>query len=152
MISEEKRKLIIDLRTTGKTEEEIANILSTSQSTVSYWIIRHKATGSVKSKEKSGRPARLSASQAENLKAALHRKPLERYGGKSFGWTTKLARKFISDEYGITYGIRRVQKLMHKFGLSKITPRPEHMKASKTARDNFKRNFKKNSKEPIWAP
>lgn len=152
MISEEQRRMIIKLYKKDKTQTEISSLLDISQSTVSYWIVRHKRTGDVKAKSKSGRPKRLTEAQVEELRAALHDKPPARYGGESFGWTTKLALQYIKDEYGIPYGMRQVQKTLHKLNLRLITPRSEHAKASFAARTVFRLDFKKNSNRSIWVP
>jgi transposase len=152
MISEEQRRMIIKLSEKKKTQMEISSLLDIPQSTVSYWIVRHKRTGDVKSKPKSGRPRRLTSTQLEQLRVSLHDKPPSRYGGESFGWTTKLALQYVKDEFGIPYGMRQVQKTLHKLNLRLITPRSEHAKASFAARTVFRMDFKKNSKQNIWVP
>jgi putative transposase len=152
MISEEQRRMIIKLYEKKKTQMEISSLLDIPQSTVSYWIVRHKRTGDIKAMQKSGRPRRLTASQLEQLRSVLHDKPPVRYGGESFGWTTKLALQYVKDQFGIPYGMRQVQKTLHKLDLRLITPRSEHAKASFAARTVFRMDFKKNSKRSIWVP
>jgi transposase len=152
MISEEQRRTIVKLYGKKKTQMEISALLDIPQSTVSYWIVRHKRTGDVKAKLKSGRPGRLTEVQLEQFRTAVNDKPPSRYGGESFGWTTKLALQYVKDEFGIQYGMRQIQKTLHKLNLRLITPRSEHAKASFAARTVFRMDFKKKPRRNIWVP
>lgn len=144
------RKTIIKLHKKGKKQTEISYLLDTPQSTVSYWIIRYKKTKSLEDKPRPGKPPKLTKKQFAEIKEDLHNYAPERYGGESVGWTTKTAIQFIKDKYGAVFSMRRMQELFHKFGLNLITPRSEHYKASKLARDSFREEFKKNFKKNIW--
>lgn len=144
------RKNIIRLHEKGRSQDDIAYALDTSQSTVSYWIIRWKKTGNLGDLPRSGKPSRLSQEQLEELKAVLLDFPPPRFGGESMGWTTKMALAYVRDMYGVAYGMRQMQKLFHKLGLRLITPRPQHRKASYAAKVVYRMDFKKNSKKNIW--
>ena len=146
----ELRKAIIKLHKKGKKQPEISFLLDVSQSTVSYWIIRHKKTGKLEDKPRSGKPSKLSKEQLQELKQILLDFPPQRYGGKSLGWITKIAIQYVFDTYGVKYSMRRMQELFHNFGLNLITPRSEHSKASYAARTVYRMDFKKNSKTNIW--
>lgn len=146
----ELRKAIIKLHKKGKKQPEISFLLDVSQSTVSYWIIRHKKTGKLEDKPRSGKPSKLSKEQLQELKNVLLDFPPQRYGGKSLGWITKIAIQYVFDTYGVKYSMRRMQELFHNFGLNLITPRSEHNKASYAARTVYRMDFKKNSKTNIW--
>jgi len=144
------RKTIIKLHKKGKKQTEISYLLDISQGVISYWIRRYKKTGNLKDKLRSGRPSFLKKKQIKKLKKVLLDSPPSRFGGESFGWTTKTAIKYIKDNFNVKYSMRRMEELFHKFGLSLITPRTEHKKASYAARKVFKMDFKKNSKRNIW--
>jgi len=146
----EQRKAIIKLHKKGKKQPEISFLLDVSQSTVSYWIIRHKKTGKLEDKPRCGKPPKLSKEQLQELKQVLLDFPPSRYGGKSMGWLTKIAIQYVFDTYGVKYSMRRMQELFHNFGLNLITPRSEHSKASYAARTVCRMDFKKNSKTNIW--
>ncbi len=145
----ELRKTIIKLHQKGKKQTEI----------LTYWT-SHKAqflldypplrTDNLKDKPRSGRPKWLNKKQTEEFKKVLLDFPPARFGGKSFGWTTKMAIQYVKDHFGIKYGMRQMQKLFHKFGLSLITPRTKHRKSSDAARIVYRMDFKKNSKKNIW--
>jgi transposase len=144
------RKKIISLHEKGKSVREIGYLLDISKSKVSYWIVRNRKGGNLIDLPKSGKPAKLTKKQFEELKNHLLNYAPERYGGKSLGWTTKMAIKFIDDTYNVKYGMRHVQKLFKKFGLSLITPRSDAYKGSKLARDSYREDFKKKWGKNMW--
>lgn len=146
------RKSIIKLHKKGKKQPEISYLLDVPQTTISYWIRRHKLTGDLQDKPRSGKPSKLTKEQLESVKNYFLNNFPDRYGGESLGWTIKLAIKHIMDTYNVLYSVRRMQELFHKFDLSLITPRSEAYKGSKLARNAFRDEFKKNSKMNIWVP
>lgn len=148
-----ERELIIKLHFVDKKKtREIANLLGTSKSKVSYWICKHKSGLSLEDKPRSGRPSKLTKEQFEKLKNVLQKKPQEkRFGGQSMGWTTSMALKYIEEKFKVSYTQRNITKLLHKLGLSLITPRSQHSKDSKLARQAFKEDMeKKTSKRIFW--
>lgn len=146
----EIRKTIIKLHEKGKRQTEISKLLDIPQTTISFWIKRYKKTSSLNNRPKSGKPSKLTKKQFEQINHALHDFPPSRYGGESMGWTTKMLMQFIKDNFGVTFGMRYAEKIMHKFGINLITPRSEHSKASYAARIVYRMEFKKNSKKNIW--
>lgn len=146
----ELRKTIIKLYNKEKKQEEIAFLLDTSQSTVSYWIIRHRKTGLLEDKPRPGKPRMLSEEQLKKFEETLLDLPPLRFGGESFGWTTKMAIQYAKDNFNVRYSMRRMQELFHEFGLSLITLRQEHRKSSHAARAVYKLDFKKNLSRNIW--
>jgi len=147
---EKERELIIKLHKKNKSVREIAYTLDISKSKAAYWISRFKQTGNLKDKSRSGKPSQLTKDQFTKIKEALNDLPPPRYGGESIGWTTKMLIQYIKENFGITFGIRYAQKIMHKCGIELITPRQEHVKSSYAARTVYRMDFKKNSKKNIW--
>ena len=146
----ELRNSIIKLHKKGKKQSEISYLLDVPQTTVSFWIRRHKTTGAVVDKIRPGKMSKLEKKQLESLKYVLLDFPPKRFGGESMGWTTKMAIQYVKDDYDVQYSMRRMQELFHKFGLNLITPRSEHVKSSYAARTVYRMDFKKNSKINIW--
>jgi transposase len=144
------RQTIIKLHKKGKKQTEISFLLDVPQTTVSYWIRNFKKERRLTDRPRSGRPSQLTKKQKKKLKYVLLDFPPPRFGGGSFGWTTKMAIQYIKDNFGVKYGMRQMQKLFHKFALNLITPRVEHRKSSYAARTVFRMDFKKNSKKNIW--
>ena len=147
---EKEREIIVKLHKKGKTIREIAYILDVSKSKAAFWINRYKETQNFKDKPRSGRKSQLTKEQFSKIKEALNDMPPPRYGGESIGWDTKMLIKFIKDNFGLMFGIRYAQKIMHKCGIELITPRQEHAKSSYAARTVYRMDFKKNSKKNIW--
>ena len=146
----EIRKTIIKLHEKGKKQTEISELLDIPQTTISFWIKRYRKTNSLNNRVRSGKPSKLTREQFEQINHALHDFPPSRYGGESMGWTTKMLIQYIKDKFGITFGMRYSEKIMHKYGISLITPRSQHTKASYAARVIYREEFKKNSKKNIW--
>lgn len=147
---EKERQLIINLHKKKHSTREIASLLDISKSKASFWIKRFRETKSLKDKPKSGCPSMLKTEQFNELKKVLLNLPPPRFGGESFGWTTKMAIQYVKDHFGVKYSMRRMQELFHKFGLNLITPRSQHKKSSYAARTVYRMDFKKNSKKNIW--
>jgi transposase len=146
------RKKIFSLHKKKKSTREIAYLLDISKSKSAYWVKRLNDGGSIEDKPRSGKPSKITSLQLKSLKKYFLNNCPDRYGGESFGWTTKLAIRYVKDTYGVVYSVRRMQELFHKFGLSLVTPRNEAYKGSKLARNSFRDEFKKNSKKNIWVP
>jgi transposase len=144
------RQNIIKLHNKGKKQSEISYLLDVPQTTVSFWIRRYAQIRTLEDKKHPGRQAKLTTDQIQNLKQVLLDFPPSRYGGKSMGWLTRIAIQYVLDTYGVKYSMRRMQELFRKLGLSLITPRSEHSKASLAARTVYRMDFKKNSKKNIW--
>lgn len=145
-----ERELIIRLADKKKSVRYIADSLGVSKSKASFWIRRYRKTNSLADLPRSGKKSQLNKEQFLEIKDVLNDFPPSRYGGKSMGWTTKMLLKHINDKYGSVFGMRYAQKIMHKCGISLITPRSEHAKASYAARTVYRMDFKKNSKKNIW--
>lgn len=144
------RENIIKLHKKGKKQTEISYLLDIPQTTISYWIRNYTKEKRLTDNPRTGRPSQLTSFEKKKLKEILLDFPPPRFGGESFGWTTKMAVKYIKENFNVDYGMRQMQKLFHKFGLNLITPRTEHIKSSYAARTVFKMDFKKNFKKNIW--
>ena len=73
---EKERELIIKLSKENKTCREIAAILGTSKSKVSYWICRSRQTNSLSDLPRSGRPTKLSKRKLNKIYSALRKEEL----------------------------------------------------------------------------
>jgi len=147
---EKERELIIRLHGQERTVREIGKILGISKSKASFWIIRHKKSGTLKDRPRSGKPPMLTKEQFQKVNEALHGYPPSKFGGESMGWDTKMLIQFIKDNFGVAYGVRNAEKIMHKCGIRLIKPRTTHIKASKSVQNAYRSDFKKNSSRNIW--
>lgn len=146
---QKERELILKLSREKKTCREIGDILGTSKSKVSYWITRYKKTGSLLDKPRSGRPTPLTKQELEDIKNQLRAKHLEVRNDKA-GLSTKEVLQLIEQKTKRKYSFRHAERIMHKIGLSLITPRVSHIRKDEKAQVKFREEFKKNFNRSTW--
>ncbi len=149
MLTISDRKIIVRLYSQGKTQQNIANIVGCTQQMVSKWVRRFKETKSLESKPRSGRPTKLKGSTFSKLKKSILAK-INSANDEYNNVSTKKIRDLITQEIGVTYSLRHVERIMHKLGFRLITPRPQHLRHDQDLVDSFRDKFKKNSKMNIW--
>ncbi len=146
---QKERELIIQLHKKKKSCRDLAFDLDISKSKASFWINRFKKEGSLADKPRSGCPTPLTK---KNLDEIYKEIGLQIKSNKNkAGTSTKEVRGIIEKKTGKTYTPRHVQRILHKMGLSLITPRVSHIRKNKEAQEKFRVEFKKNSKKNIWA-
>lgn len=144
---EKERELIVKLSKENKTCREIAEILGTSKSKVSYWICRSKQTKSRKDLPRSGRPTKLSEEKLESVYSRLRHDEIVE--NKS-GFSTKKVSELLHETIGIKYSMRHVRRILKKMNIGLITPRVSHIRRDEEKIKNFRREFKKNLKQNMW--
>jgi transposase len=125
--------------------ESIASLFGTSPRSVSNWIKRLNATNDIESlrtKHRSGRPARLSAAQKAELKQTLQSPP-DKAGMSANGWNGKVLSAYIAQCYGVTLKVRQCQKLFHALGMSLRRARPMPVKGNAVTKQAWKAGLKK---------
>jgi len=142
-----ERELIIKLFKERKTCREIADLLGTSKSKVSYWIIRSKKTGVLTDLPRGGRPTLLTKKKLVAIRTMLRKE--ERTQNRS-GFSSKKVFGLLQEKTGKHYSMRHVRRILHKMDIALITPRPFHIKNDPKIVDAFRQEFKKNSKKNIW--
>lgn len=144
---EKERELIVKLSKEKKTCREIAAILGTSKSKVSYWICRSKQTKSRKDLPRSGRPTKLSEEKLEVIYSKLRHE--EEVENKS-GFSTKKVSEILHETIGTRYSMRHVRRILKKMNIGLITPHVSHIHRDEKKIKKFKVELKKNSKRNIW--
>lgn len=144
---EKERELIIKLSKENKTCREIASLLGTSKSKVSYWINRARQTTKLSDRPRSGRPTTLSKKNLSRLRSKLRKE--ERTSNTS-GFSSKKVSEMLQDTAGKKYSMRHVRRILKKMNIALITPRPFHIKNNPKKVAEFRREFKKNSKKNMW--
>ena len=89
-----------------------------------------------------GRPSKLTDEQRNQFEEALHKTP-EEVGYDAPAWTSKLARRFLKEEFNVDYTLRHVRRLLKDAGLSYQTPRPQPPTADEDEREEFRTDIKK---------
>lgn len=87
-----------------------------------------------------GRPPKLTDDEREQFEAAVQAAP-EAVGYDAPAWTTKLARRFLTEEFDVEYTPRHVRRLLTEAGLSFQTPRPQPPAAHDEEREEFQENL-----------
>jgi len=144
-----ERELIIKLSHEGKTCREIASILDISKSKVSFWVIRHKETGNLNDRPRSGQPTLLTEDKLKEISEKIKKK-LQEQKHKA-GISSKEVLQILNKETGKTYSLRHAQRLLYKMGFSLITPRVSHIRKDEKAQNKFRKEFKKSFKRTMWA-
>lgn len=145
---------VIILARRGNTTEEIASNLDYTTRWVYKWAARYRESGfdGLQDRPRSGAPKHLSADQEEAFIDRIFKgpKPEEKisiFHGHHI-------QKILQNEFGATYSMSGVYRLLERLKLSWITSRarhelndPEKMEAWKEAFKNKLKEIKKNDKK-----
>jgi transposase len=122
--------------------DSIGTLFGNSPRSISNWIKKVNATGSLESLRStppSGRPPRLSAEQKAEIKAVLQESP-EQHGIAGNLWDGKSLSAYIAERYGITLKTRSCQNLFHKLGFSLKRARPRVARGDEEQKEKAKKN------------
>lgn len=142
-----ERELIIKLHKEKRSTYDIAKILGISQTKASFWVRRYKKTGSLENLPRSGRPTPLTKENLNSIRDMIKSKVIE---PKRAGITSKEVLQIIENKINRKYTLRHTQRLLHKIGLSLITPRVSHIRKDEKAQQKFREEFKKNLSRNMW--
>jgi len=149
MLSISERKLALRWYNEGKTQQDIADLVGCHQTSISRLITKFKFQKNVKNILRSGRPTKLNSSTFLKLKTSILKK-INSANDQYNNVSTKKIKELIANEIGVVYSIRHVERIMHRLGFNLITPRPQHLRHDQEKVDDFRDEFKKNSKTNIW--
>lgn len=96
----------------GMSCRAAARLLGDSPRAVGYWVKRYKSNNikGLIDNRSPGRPPRLTAAQAAELRAALRSAP----PGGACGWTGLEVSELVSRNWGVALGLRQAQRLLSK--------------------------------------
>ncbi|MEK6869027.1 MAG: winged helix-turn-helix domain-containing protein [Nanoarchaeota archaeon] len=143
-----ERELIVKLHKEKRSTYEISSILGISQTKASFWVRRYKKTGNLENLPRSGRPTPLTKERLNSIREMIKSKVIE---PKRAGITSKEVLQIIENKINKKYTLRHTQRLLHKIGLSLITPRISHIRKDEKAQQKFREEFKKNLNRNMWA-
>jgi transposase len=115
----------VRLHLLGKDNAEIAISIGRKESTVIAYLRKYRKNGldSLQMKFSPGPPEQLTQEQQEQLKKTiLDSLPHEVGFPAKFNWTLHIIGEYIKREFGKSYSIRGVSKLMHRMELSYTKP------------------------------
>ena len=145
---QKERELIVGLLKKGKTCRDIADILGVSKSKVSFWNKRYKLTGNLKDKPRSGKPTPLTEEKLKIIANALRDKVMA--VKNKAGFSSKEVLQLLEREAGRMYTLRHAERVLHKMGLSLITPRTSHIRNDEKVVTKFRDEFKKKLNRSTW--
>ena len=134
------RVSMVNLMLSGLSPQKLSSSCGYSERTLQTWLKKADESGweALRTKKQSGRPSRLTNQQTEEIKTSVKEGP-EKSGYPVWGGPS--LSDYIKSKYGVTYGVRACQKLMHKMGFSLIRPQiyPALENPDTEARENFKK-------------
>ena len=123
----------------GHTAEHIAEILGYSRRTIQNWIYAYNRQGLTGLNEAVGRgqKPRLNPDQRQWLRQRIDEGPTPE--DQVCVFHAGDIQRIIKEQFGISYSLRSVQRLLRELGYRYLKPRPEHPKGDPQARAAFKK-------------
>ena len=125
----------------GTSALDVGKSAGVSKVTVTNWVktVDEQGFEALRVKKQSGRPAKLSPEQLQEIDAALAA-DASKFGYKV--WDGPTLSNYILDKYDITLSVRQCQRLFHDLGYSLIRPQsfPSKGYEDTEARKAFKKN------------
>ena len=136
----------------GKTAANIAAALGAAERSVCSWIGRYNELGleGLQAYSIPGRPCRLDAKQLERLRKRLDNAPKPK--DKVCTLRGQDIQRILQQEFGETYCLQGIYKLLHRLGYSSLMPRPQHTKADPQAQEAFKKSSHRSSRTAKRTP
>lgn len=135
-----RRMLALALVLEGEKRAQAARICGMDRQTLPDWIHRYNAHGldGLTNRHGGGPAALLSTVQQAALKEIVMAGPDPEVDGV-VRWRCVDLQRVIKERFKVTMAERTVAKLLHKLGLSRLTPRPVHPRQVAQAQENFKK-------------
>jgi len=124
-----RNQCIVALDESGNlTQQDVANVFQVSQGLVSQISARSCADGEagLHGSSAPGAPTKLTTAQRERLGFLLDQGAVA-HGFEGDRWTRKRVRRVIAQEFGVTYEVSSVGRLLRELGFSRQKPvRKDH--------------------------
>ena len=122
----------------GKNRTQISALLGVARGSVNKWVNAYLAQGieGLKTKRNSGRPAKLSPQEQQQVSDFVTTNSIKEDGGRLIA---EDVQTFIANTFNVNYSLRNVYYLLHNAGFSWITSRSKHPKQSQEAQETFKK-------------
>jgi len=123
-------KAILLLGEEKYSQSAVSVICDSPTRTIRTWVKRFRESGvsGLREKPKPGAKPRLNSSQQYALRMIILGTP-EKYGLETGIWTALLVRTVIKREFGVTYDVSHVRRILHDLGFSVQFPRESLSKA-----------------------
>lgn len=109
----------------GMSAPQVAQFLGDGKRTVEYWVKRFNEEGlsGLVEGERSGRPARLSEAQLEQIGVILRESP-RAHGMTGNLWDGKTLAEWLRRNWTVELSVRQCQRLFRQLGFRQRKPRP----------------------------
>lgn len=139
------RVSMVNLLLSGMSPKVLSGFCGYSERTLQAWLKNVDESGweTLMAVKQNGRPCRLTDEQVRKLHDAVKCDP------DNFGynvWDGPSLSDYIKSEFGIDYGVRACQNLLHRMGFSLI--RPQTYPSLENPDDDARAGFKKNWARP----
>lgn len=112
---------------------EVARTFRCVHGKIDYWKKRYEKFGlkGLHTRPRSGRPQKITQQQSAELRRIVENHNMKR------GWRTQSVRSLIVEKAGVKYSFRHTIRIIQKWGLAKIKPRPRYVFSKEEDRDEF---------------
>jgi len=119
----------------------IARMLGRSRRFVQRWVYIYRDGGleALKATPQSGQPVKLSAEKNAAFKTRMLAGPVDADEGLC-ALRGRDAQRILEREFGIKYTLSGAYKVLHRLGLSSLSPRPMHRKNDPEATEQWLKN------------
>ncbi|AET57025.1 transposase [Paenibacillus terrae HPL-003] len=127
----------------GTEVEQIAHIINRSPKTVKGYIQAYDTRGlsGLQMNHSPGAPVRLTKEQLEKLKQTIVDSVPHDVGFTArHNWTLEIIAAFIKREFGQTYSLRGISKMMHRQGLSYTSQPIPWQRRTKKSNEFFRKS------------
>lgn len=117
------RVFAVNMVLSGCSASQIGELAGVSKAAVTGWVKTADEQGfeALRTRQRSGRPPKLTEEQLEQIDAAIQSDPRD-YGFKV--WDGPSLSTYIQTRFDVCIGVRQCQRLFHSLGYSHIRPQP----------------------------
>lgn len=136
---EYRLQVVVRLRSEGHTQSQIARMTALCQSRVSDILKSYDENGEsgLVIRSAPGARSKLDAAQLEQFKALLQAEA-KASGFPTDGWTLKRAAQLVRDNFGITYSLEHIRRILKKTGFTRQRPQTKDYRRNEQAVQQWK--------------
>jgi len=124
----------------GLTCLQIMEITGSARRTIQQWVAKYNTGGieALKDSPRSGAPTKLSQRQQQAFCKRIEAGPIKQ--DRVSVLNGPAIKKILEQEFGASYSLWGVYRLLHRLRFSCLCPRPQHEKVDPQAQEEFKKS------------
>lgn len=128
-----RERLLMVQATQQQPLRDAAKTFRCTHGKVDYWKKRYEKLGlkGLYTKSRSGRPPKITKEQSAEVRRIVRKHNMKQ------GWRTQNVRSLIVEKAGVKYSFRHTIRIIQRWGLSKIKPRPRYAFSKEEDREEF---------------